>query len=187
MYIFNQYHTKSAISVLLLHKSAWLKCDIKLLQQFTKPQNVAELWKRIAFTWRKKSTLFFWMNELIILELWDNFSWKKSFCSVFLNCWVFEIIKSLIQNFSHEKWSRNSEIMNSLIQKNRVDCFFFKWMHYASVQNNNIWIKKNLCAKWVLSCHYTTFFSIKGSFELSKERYASYIEPQWTFFSKSLR
>jgi len=29
---------------------------------------------------------------------------------------------------------------------------------------------------------YNFFFSIKGSLELSKEPYASYIEPQWTLF-----
>jgi len=41
-----------------------------------------------------------------------------------------------------------------------------------------------LCAKRVLSCHYRTFFffSIKGSLELSKEPYASSIEPQLTLF-----
>jgi len=36
IYVVNQYHTKSAISVFLLQKSAWLKCYIKLLQQFNK-------------------------------------------------------------------------------------------------------------------------------------------------------
>jgi len=34
--VINQYHTKSAISVFNLQKSAWLKYDIKLLQQFNK-------------------------------------------------------------------------------------------------------------------------------------------------------
>jgi len=34
--VINQYHTKSAILVFTLQKSAWLKCDIKLLQQFNK-------------------------------------------------------------------------------------------------------------------------------------------------------
>jgi len=34
--VINQYHTKSDISVFILQKSAWLKCDIKLLQQFNK-------------------------------------------------------------------------------------------------------------------------------------------------------
>jgi len=42
-----QYHTKSVISAFLLQTSAWLKCDIKLLQQFNtiielQLQNVAE-------------------------------------------------------------------------------------------------------------------------------------------------
>jgi len=32
--LINQFHTTSAISVFMLQKSAWLKCDIKLLQQF---------------------------------------------------------------------------------------------------------------------------------------------------------
>jgi len=32
----NQYYTRGAISVFILQKSAWLKCDIKLLQQFNK-------------------------------------------------------------------------------------------------------------------------------------------------------
>jgi len=35
-YVVHQYHTKSAISVFLFQKSARLKCDIKLLQQFNK-------------------------------------------------------------------------------------------------------------------------------------------------------
>jgi len=35
-FIVNQYHTKSDISVFLLQKSAWLKSDIKLIQQFNK-------------------------------------------------------------------------------------------------------------------------------------------------------
>jgi len=44
----------------------------------------------------KKCTLFFWINELIISELWENFFMEKSFH-------VFEIIKSLIQ----KKQSKN--------------------------------------------------------------------------------
>jgi len=32
----NQYYTKSAVSVFILEKWAWLKSDIKLLQQFNK-------------------------------------------------------------------------------------------------------------------------------------------------------
>jgi len=36
-------------------------------------------------------------------------------------------------------------------------------------------------AKRVLSYHYRTFFTIKGSLKLNKELYASYIEP---FFSR---
>jgi len=35
-FVVNQYHTKSAISVFLLQKSARLKCNIRLLQQFNK-------------------------------------------------------------------------------------------------------------------------------------------------------
>jgi len=31
-----QYYTKSDISAFIFQKSAWLKCDIKLLQQFNK-------------------------------------------------------------------------------------------------------------------------------------------------------
>jgi len=50
--------------------------------------------------------------------------------------------------------------------------------------NNSL--KKNICAKRGLSCHYRTFFSIKCSLELSKEPYASYIEPQLTLFFKSV-
>jgi len=35
---------------------------------------------------KNKSTLFIWINELIISELQDNFSWKKVFTLiVFLN------------------------------------------------------------------------------------------------------
>jgi len=34
--VINQYQMKSDISVFNLQKSAWLKCDIKLLQQFNK-------------------------------------------------------------------------------------------------------------------------------------------------------
>jgi len=51
-------------------------------------------------------------NLLCFSELRDNFSWRQSFCSVFL-----EIIKSLIQKnraktFFHEKFSHNSEIID---------------------------------------------------------------------------
>jgi len=35
-FIFNQYHTKIAFSGFLLQKLAWLKCDLKLLQQLKK-------------------------------------------------------------------------------------------------------------------------------------------------------
>jgi len=60
------------------------------------------IWKHIAFTWRKKNLLcFFWINKLIISELWEFFMvfqvfalffWfnelifhEKKICPVFLN------------------------------------------------------------------------------------------------------
>jgi len=64
--------------------------------------------KHFAFTWRKKkkTTPFFWFNELIISELRDNFKQKKSVCSV---------------------WVTHNKIMSkSLVHKNRVKKMFFK-------------------------------------------------------------
>jgi len=98
-YEVNQYHTKSSISVFLLEKSTWLKCDSTLLQRFNKQ--------------------------------WFNYNYK-------------------------------------MLQNNVI----FEW----------IIAYKEPCAKRDLSCHFRTFFSIKGSLELSKEPYASYRTPMNPFF-----
>jgi len=52
--VINQYHTKSAISVFILQKSAWLKCDIKLLKQFNKHKfnnNYKMLQNNVIYVW----------------------------------------------------------------------------------------------------------------------------------------
>jgi len=59
-------------------------------------------------------------------------------------------------------------------------------------------LQHNVIYEWIIAykeplCQTGSFlslwnlFSINGSLELSKEPYASYIEPQWTLFSESVQ
>jgi len=84
----------------------WNKAEIKYEMKNIKIRNVR---KRIAFTW-KKIYSFFWINELIISELQDNFYVKKVLlCFSELLTWLSQKLRNAEKQsknlFFHEKWS----------------------------------------------------------------------------------